>query len=209
MQKKSETRVQNSKRRIGVIVMLLILAIALYLISGTYSRYTWKGETTGTVAVAKWQVGLSDTQTTELNVDFNIDGNTDVVSGKIAPGSTATGEFSINPKGSETSVDYKLVIDETALQDVGAHLTIDQVLAGETELTAGADNSYTGTIKLNGTALTDADTVNIKVKVKWTDDGATADNLTENGYGNNVDTKLGLEGRTLQIPVKVQMQQHI
>ena len=55
MQKKSETRVQNSKRRIGVIVMLLILAIALYLISGTYSRYTWKGETTGTVAVAKWQ----------------------------------------------------------------------------------------------------------------------------------------------------------
>ena len=100
MQKKSETRVQNSKRRIGVIVMLLILAIALYLISGTYSRYTWKGETTGTVAVAKWQVGLSDTQTSELNVDFNIDGNTDVVSGKIAPGSTATGEFSINPKGS-------------------------------------------------------------------------------------------------------------
>ena len=98
---------------------------------------------------------------------------------------------------------------ETALQDVGAHLTIDQVLAGETELTAGDDNSYTGTIKLNGAALTDADTVNIKVKVKWTDDGATADNVTENGYGNNVDTKLGLEGRTLQIPVKVQMQQHI
>lgn len=209
MQKKSETRVQNSKRRIGVIVMLLILAIALYLISGTYSRYTWKGETTGTVAVAKWQVGLNDTQTTELNVDFNIDGNTDVVDGKIAPGSTATGTFAINPKGSETSVDYKLVIDETALQDVGAHLTIEEVLAGDTVLTAETDNSYTGTIKLNGTALTDADTVNITIKVKWTDDGTTADSITENGNGNNVDTKLGLEATTLQIPVKVQMQQHI
>lgn len=209
MQKKSETRVQNSKRRIGVIVMLLILAIALYLISGTYSKYTWKGEATGTVAVAKWQVGLNDTQTTALTIDFNIDGNTNVVNGKVAPGSTATGEFSINPNGSETSVDYKLVIDETALEDIGANLVIDQVLAGETELTAEADNSYTGTINLNGSALTTADTVNIKIKVKWVEDGTTADNVTENGYGTNADTKLGIEGTTIQIPVKVQMQQHI
>lgn len=190
--------------------MLLILAIALYLISGTYSRYTWKGESTGTVAVAKWQVGLNDNQTTTLNIDFNVDGNTDVVNGKIAPGSTATGAFSINPNGSETSVDYKLIIDETALENIGgAKLKISHVLAGDVELEAQADNSYTGTIQLNGSALTEADTVNVKIQVKWEDDGTTADNLTENGYGNNVDTKLGLEGKTLQIPVKVQMQQHI
>jgi len=214
MQKKDNKRTQKTKKRISVIIMLMLLAICLYLISGTYARYTWKGEATGDVTIAKWQVGLGENQTTTADVHLTIKENTDVVEGKIAPSSTATGNLVINPNGSETSIDYKLDIDDSALEAMDINLKVSAIKADGVALTANEDGVYTGTISLKNksTALTKDDSVEITFEVTWEDDGVNYDSLTvgADGYGTNKDTSAGKSVTDgLTIPVTVSMQQHI
>ena len=74
-------------RKIAIITLML-LVVCLYFVAGTYAKYTWKGTATGSVAVAKWQVGLGSEQTATTDVTFAVKDNENVATGKIAPGCT-------------------------------------------------------------------------------------------------------------------------
>ena len=50
--------------------------------------------------------------------NVNVNENENVVAGKIAPGSTATGEFVIDPTGSEVAIDYEVKIDTTNMTNL-------------------------------------------------------------------------------------------
>lgn len=204
---------RNSKKlstRKMVIFMLMLLVLTVYFVSGTYARYTWKGEAEGTLAVAKWQVGLGTEQATTTDINFTINGDKNVVANKIAPSYTASAELVLNPDGSEVAVDYELVVDETKLADLGVNFEITKATVGATELTANAEGNYVGTIELKDrAALTEAESVTVKFEATWTDDGTTAKDLTGNAYGNNVDTVAGTTKTEVSVPVTVYMSQHI
>lgn len=214
---------KSSTRKI-IIALLMLLTICLYFISGTYARYTWKGEATSTVTVAKWQVGLGEgqTQTIEAPIALTVADNNDVVDGKIAPSYKATGEIEINPEGSEVAIDYTVKIDVSEIRDAdnGIALNITDILINGTSVKADIVDtdgvfSYDGTIALTDQtkALTRADNkVMVTFEATWEDDGETMDALENAGYGENQDTQAGIKtgaDLTLTLPVTVLMQQHI
>ncbi len=199
-------------RKIAIITLML-LVVCLYFVAGTYARYAWKGTATGTAAVAKWQVGFGDTQETTTSVEFTVNENQDVATGKIAPGCTATGEFKLNPDGSEVSIDYKFKIDETKLPD-GVTMKVSNVTIDGEEITrAEGETWYTKTISLNGREnLTAADACTVVVSVTWFDDGIALESNSADGYGTNKDTLEGIKAdtqRKITLPVTVVMEQHV
>lgn len=108
------------KRNYVVIAILLVLVLVL---SATYSyaRYLTSIDTSSDAVTAKWAVSvkegsneLSSTQKLTLTVNEN----ENVVAGKIAPGSTATGEFVIDPTASEVAIDYEVKIDTTNMTNL-------------------------------------------------------------------------------------------
>ena len=93
-----------------------IISSGVLVLSATYSyaRYLTSIDTSSDAVTVKWAVSvkegsneLSSTQKLTLTVNEN----ENVVAGKIAPGSTATGEFVIDPTGSEVAIDYEVKID--------------------------------------------------------------------------------------------------
>lgn len=198
-------------RKIAIITLML-LVVCLYFVAGTYAKYTWKGTATGSVAVAKWQVGLGSEQTATTDVTFAVKDNENVATGKIAPGCTATGTIDINPEGSEVSVDFKFKIDDTKLPQ-GIDMKVSSVKVGDTAITRGGDGYYSGTIELAGKdALTAADAKTVTIEATWTDDGTTLGSVNDDGYGQNSDTQEGIkadEDREITIPVTVLMEQHV
>lgn len=198
-------------RKIAIITLML-LVVCLYFVAGTYAKYTWKGTATGSVAVAKWQVGLGSEQTATTDVTFTVKNNENVAKGKIAPGCTATGTIDINPEGSEVSVDYKFKIDVTKLPQ-GIDMKVSSVKVGNTTITRGPDGYYSGTIELAGKeALTADDAKTVTIEATWTDDGTTLDSVNDDGWGQNSDTQEGIKEdaeREITIPVTVLMEQHV
>lgn len=196
-----------------VIITLMLLVVCLYFVAGTYARYAWKGTATGTAAVAKWQVGFGTTQTATQEVEFTVNENQDVATGKIAPGCTATGQFVLNPEGSEVSIDYKFKIDDTQLPK-GVNMKVSSVTINGEEISRGEDEEYyTKTFALGGRdKLTADDSSTVIISVTWISDGETANSGSPDGYLNNADTKEGRkpdEQRSITLPVTVVMEQHV
>jgi hypothetical protein len=115
--------------RIAAIVLMCTLVTACFA-SSTFAKYTSGAEGTATVTVAKWsiKVGANDIVNaagTPASVTFNLfdtikdtDGQneTDVASGKIAPGTQGSFKFDDIKNESEvnTEVTIKLTIDDAA-----------------------------------------------------------------------------------------------
>lgn len=201
---------KSTTRKIAI-VTLMLLVVCMYFVAGTYAKYTWKGTATGSVAVAKWQVGLGSSQESTTDVTFTVENNTNVATGKIAPGCTAKADIVVNPNGSEVSVDYKFKVDATKLP-AGINMSVSSVTVDGEEATKDGE-WYKGTIALDGKEkLTDEDQKTVTVSVTWTDDGTTLDSVNADGYGKNDDTLEGIKAdaaRQITIPVTVLMEQHV
>ena len=182
-------------------VFLLALLVLMVIISAgtyTYARYLTTVETSSDVTIAKWNVAvkegdneLSSTQKLTLTVNKN----TNVADGKMAPGSTASGEFTIDPTGSEVAIDYEINIDTTNITN--DKIAIKSLSVGGDELAKNGEGKYVGTISLED-ALANKQTT-VKVTVEWTNDEAN----------NTKDTATGINAGTLEIPVNVVVKQHI
>ena len=102
--------------------VLLITVIALILVAGTYAKYTSTATGSATATVAKWDIKAGKTGEelsitgSNATVAFNLfdtilDENgteeTDVVAGKIAPGTTGSFELSVK-NDSQVNAEYKI-----------------------------------------------------------------------------------------------------
>lgn len=186
----------KNNKKIMVIALLLLLAICLYFVAGTYAKYTATATANSTLSVAKWAVKLGNVDIAGGSQDFTSElqlqtSSSSVKSGKIAPGSEATGSFTIDPNGTEVAMKYSISIGEISYSGTAANkpnVEITGVKAGETALTKNAEGKYTGNIALDGSP------VEITVTAKWTD----AAN----------DTAAGKEAKTLTVPVTVTVEQN-
>lgn len=189
----------KNAKKVAVIALLLVLTMCLYYVAGTYAKYTSAATANSTIGVAKWAVKLGEVDiangakdfTSELSLET--DASSTVKSGKIAPGTTASGSFTIDPNGTEVAVDYSIEIGAISYSGsaTAPNVTITKVMAGTTELTKDASGKYTGSIALDGSP------VEIKVTATWT---STSD---------ATDTAVGYEAGTLTVPVTVTVEQSL
>ena len=195
-------RKTRTKRAIYVAIALLLVA---YLISSTYARYSTEGKATGTIQVAKWAVVMKADDGTTLEsttqpITFTVQKNTNVVPGKIAPAVTAVAEVELDLEGTEVAVDFDAVIDQSAIETLGASsdkLTLDVKVDGKT-YTSGTSQ----TINLIGNSAFTS--TNGKKTVTLT---LTWEN--EDPANNPDDTTMGEAAPTLEIPVTLTAKQHI
>ena len=102
---------QKSKKIIFVQIIYCIFVICLIFITKTYSKYTSFSEGERLFETANWKVKIENidiTKQKECNIDIvlNTDDNKYVTNGKIAPGITANGTFTLDLSGSEVEIKY-------------------------------------------------------------------------------------------------------
>lgn len=198
---------------ISVMVVIMLLVVALYFVGGTYARYIDDFTGSGSVNVAKWAVKVGESESETFTLSFEVENsNNDVVSNKIAPSVSASSKLNVDLNGTEVAVD--LIVEkgddfDSTLESLG--FKTDQV---ELKITSSPDNTsnipgVTGTgtksspwvIPLqDDTAFTGSNGVfGVELTLKWENDEAKNEN----------DTKVGKQGGTIKVPVKVTVKQHI
>lgn len=190
-----------------MIVMLMLLTVVLYFISGTYARYADSRSGKTTVSVAKWQVAITDgTDALENNftLPFTVEENDNVVEGKIAPATKATATIELDLTGTEVAVDFGAVVTDTALATLfGASsdkVKLSTEVKGATEsATSNADGTTTIALP-NGQAFSGENgKITITITLTWENDDTF----------NTSDTAVGTTAGTLEIPVELTLEQHI
>ena len=197
----------NKKTVKTLMLVLILIAIAVYFITGTYARYATKFTGNATAQVAKWAVKLSNddegTKTTIENLTFKVADNTNVVKDKIAPGTIAVAEVEIDLTGTEVAVDISAEILKNDLEDVfgesSKNVTLTADIDGTTE---SSGSTVTKKIDLPNNKAFDASNGKKKLKLilYWDNKHDTS---------NDSDTNAGKNAKELKIPVTLTVQQHI
>lgn len=194
-----------------MIIVLMLVAVGLYFISGTYARYTGTASGTGTINVAKWAVKVNDKDATASDATFDLTftevENNNVVDGYIAPASKLYADFVIDPAGSQVAVDYSFVLGNITAStgDVPTTIKVSKVVpvtsTGEGSALTASEGTYKGTINLaiQTAALTTDNAVKIRVYIEWENSESS----------NSTDTTVGTTAPILTMTVNATVQQHI
>lgn len=182
-----------------IIAVLMILAVCLYFIAGTYARYTSSITGNAKVDVAKWAVAFKNGDATLANkfdLTFTVDKNDNVVSNKIAPATTATATITVDLDGTEVAVKYAAEVTETDLATFFGDSASDVKVTTTAKVNKTEDT--TGKIALpTGGFTSENGKVEITVKLTWT-----------NNEAHNVsDTTVGTTAGTLTLPVTLTVSQ--
>lgn len=199
----------KNKRLSILAVLVMLVAITTYSVSGTYAKYTSEATGTAQASIAKWDIKVGD-QAMAKNMTFNLfdtvtetDGNaeSDVVNGKIAPGTkgsftiklTNSGDvnanYTLNLKKGTSSADIpiKFATGESAPSDETGYAALDT--------TNGTD--FTGTINMANSGTATEETVTIYWI--WAYETKAEDNSTT--VGDAVDTAAGTAAGTYDLDV--------
>ena len=157
------------KKRIKNFLIFYTIVCTLFVASYTLSRYVETSIGIGGIDIAKFNVSVNDidvTDGTPIKFDFN-DSKT-FAKGKIAPNSRGYFEFTINPDGTEVSLEYeiKFMLEEL---DEDFKLEYFTVNDGKThyDITDGNIAKNDLLLPTTETGFTDADKINIKVYWYW------------------------------------------
>lgn len=180
-----------------IILMIMFILVALYFVSGTYARYTSSITGNAAVSTANWVVSFKQGTTAisnDFNLVFEVQNNSNVVPGKIAPSVTAKATINLDLTGTEVAVDYSATIDKTALA------TAFGASADNVTITVGGQDSATDTVNLiDNKAFTSTNgIVPIEIAITWDNDGDSASASDTTAAGKN-----------LTLPVTLTVEQHI
>lgn len=171
----------------------IIFVVSLLFINNNYARYINVGKndeiTDWTVTITSDTKDLKDTQ----KINFKVEDNPDVVTGKIAPGLKAVANVAINLVGTKVPVDISAIIDDTTLNN---QFKLTTKLDGENYI-----SETTKTIRLeNNSAFTKENGNRIlTLELEWINDDME----------NKNDTILGIMAGTIKVPVTINVKQHI
>ncbi len=188
-----------------VLLKAVVLVLFVYIIGNTNARYITVEEATGSVGVAKWAVAITADDGTVLNsttqnITFTVQSNAHVVPGKIAPNVTAVAEIELDLAGTEVSVDFDAVIDQSDIATVFGTSASDVALTTKVDGTAYTSGTPQTIALINNAAFTSANgKKTVTLTLKW----------TNNESHNANDSSLGESAPTLEIPVTLTAKQHI
>lgn len=191
-------------------LLIIVVAILIAIIGGTYARYSSKIDTNANVNIAKWAIKFTD-GTNELDsthdVTFTTTSNANIVANKIAPSYSAVGNAQVELKDTEVSVDLKVDLSSANLStlfpgvDTSRISTSVVVKNGQTTISPDAEGWYAISLP-SGAAFTAANgTIDVEITLTWTNSD------TENQV--TADTAIGVAGGSKTIPVTITARQHI
>ena len=188
---------QKSKKIIFIQIMYFIFVICLIFITKTYSKYTNFSEGERIFETANWKVKIENidiTKQKECNIDIllNTDDNKYVTNGKIAPGITANGTFTLDTSGSEVTIKYiitpgKIMYNEEEFLDFKI-----KMIKANNKILECENGEYTDIIELENIN----ELIEFTIVVEW------------QSNDDEEDTIKGIETGDLSIPINVRVEQY-
>lgn len=198
---------KSNKQKAGLMALVALAAIGSYFIAVTYAKYTSEisGSDTATVAKWKWTINNSVIDSADdiaNGYTFNLfdtikdsdleTAETDVVTGKIAPGTSGSFDIDIT-NNSEVNAKYAISFTETNTSNVPIEYSTD----GTTWVSSvGSLNVAQTDIAMNASSATK------KVYWRWAYTGAESTNYTSS-QTDATDTALGFNANTSAATVQV------
>lgn len=190
-------------KKILIIVISFMILIVAYRFINTYALFYSEGKGVVKQNNATWVINVNDKNITAENSNkftidtFEIEANSHVAPGKIAPSTTGYFYIVIDPKNTNVSVKYSIQLDKSSI--VNDKINIVSVEEeGNNKLIKTGESTYTGVIPLSD--IKNGATNKVKVKINWEND-------EEN---NEMDTTLGtLKNYKLNIPINVLATQYL
>ena len=188
---------QKSKKIIFVQIIYCIFVICLIFITKTYSKYTSFSEGERLFETANWKVKIENidiTKQQENNIDIllNTDDNKYVTEGKVAPGITANGTFTLDTSGSEVTIKYiitpgKIMYNEEEFLDFKI-----KMIKANNKILECKNGEYTDLIELENINKL----IEFTIVVEW------------QSNDDEEDTIKGIETGDLSIPINVRVEQY-
>ena len=188
---------QKSKKIIFIQIMYCIFVMCLIFITKTYSKYTNFSEGERIFETANWKVKIENidiTKQKECNIDIvlNTDDNKYVTNGKIAPGITANGTFTLDTSGSEVTIKYiitpgKIMYNEEEFLDFKI-----KMIKANNKILECENGEYTDIIELENIN----ELIKFTIVVEW------------QSNDDEEDTIKGIETGDLSIPINVRVEQY-
>ena len=188
---------QKSKKIIFIQIMYCIFVICLIFITKTYSKYTSFSEGEKLFETANWKVKIENidiTKQQENNIDIllNTDDNKYVTEGKVAPGITANGTFTLDTSGSEVTIKYiitpgKIMYNEEEFLDFKI-----KMIKANNKILECENGEYTDIIELENIN----ELIEFTIVVEW------------QSNDDEEDTIKGIETGDLSIPINIRVEQY-
>ena len=168
-----------------LLLAFILLCITIFLVAQTYAKYLNSAEGQTTVNIARWNIKVNDLSITE-NTDISgtitpvFPGNENIASDIIAP--TAEGYFDLVFDFDDVDVSFNYTIESTVADSSPVK---DFVIVGYS-IDNGMRVDLTDTNIISEDILLDSNvtTRNIRIYVKWIDDG----NATMNNQDDTIAT---------------------
>ena len=194
---KEKNMSQKSKKIIFIQIMYCIFVMCLIFNTKTYSKYTNFSEGERIFETANWKVKIENidiTKQKECNIDIllNTDDNKYVTEGKVAPGITANGTFTLDTSGSEVTIKYiitpgKIMYNEEEFLDFKI-----KMIKANNKILECENGEYTDIIELENIN----ELIEFTIVVEW------------QSNDDEEDTIKGIETRDLSIPINVRVEQY-
>ena len=188
---------QKSKKIIFIQIMYCIFVMCLIFITKTYSKYTSFSEGERIFETANWKVKIENidiTKQKECNIDIllNTDDNKYITEGKVAPGITANGTFTLDTSGSEVTIKYiitpgKIMYNEEEFLDFKI-----KMIKANNKILECENGEYTDIIELENIN----ELIEFTIVVEW------------QSNDDEEDTIKGIETGDLSIPINVRVEQY-
>ena len=196
-----------SKKNTRKALILVCLCIVLLLIYGAARIYAlFHSELYAKVQLKKgtWNIVVNGTDITKgTDVTFVVDNvkaqeNEHVKTGNLAPGLTGNFKINIDPKDTDVSMRYDIMLDEEKLANSNIQIKSVKETQEGNELVRVGKNIYAGVIPLE--KIKEGDTNEITVEIEWLEDV----------NNNEPDIELGTTWKAeCQIPITVHVCQYL
>lgn len=195
---------KKNTRKGLILICLFIILLLIYGAARIYALFHSELEAKVQLKNGTWNIIVNETDITQgTDVTFVIDNveaeeNEHVKPGNLAPGLTGTFKISINPKDTDVSVRYDIMLDEEKLTNNNIQIkSIKETQLGN-ELVRVDKNTYAGIISLE--KIKAGNTNEITVEIEWLD----------NENNNEPDVELGTTWNVeCQIPITVHVCQYL
>lgn len=189
--------------------LIIMLIVTILVINRTYALFESMKEFNINMDIAKWNIAVNNLtvggnqEDKFLIKNLLLDANSNVVAGKVAPGSKGTFDVEIDFKDTDVSVKCELEIDQERMKEAGLKFNSFQF----------SDTSITTTTTTNGRMFivplskiqeagnSETFKLNVRIAFEWINDETR----------NIEDTMIGTSSvRTkLDIPVKLKFSQYV
>lgn len=181
--------------KILYLIFSFFALITVYTIISTYGLFESENKMEVSQSVAKWNVIINGTDIKKgkkFVVDkVNVEDNTNVLNGKIAPGVKGYFDIEIDCTDASVAILYTITFDFSKISDSFIIENVEETTSGN--LIKTGENTYSKVIGLN-------DKNNVRVYIKW-------ENIEEN---NEIDSQVGLtKDNYINIPITISALQYL